>query len=67
MRKKEAQQKTADIVHAAFWSFCERELGNYNMVDINNFCAKFAALNHISGPLPMAKCYRLKSLQLLSK
>ena len=49
-RKKEAQQTTADIVHAAFGSFYERRVVNYKKVDIVNFSSKFAARNHISGP-----------------
>jgi hypothetical protein len=49
--KKEAQQTTADIVHAAFRYFNERKVVNLKLVDIDNFCGKFAARNHISGPL----------------
>lgn len=50
-RKKEAQQTTADIVHAAFRCFCGRKVVNLKIVDLINFSYKFAARNHISGTL----------------
>lgn len=50
--KKEAQQTTADIVHAMFRCFYERKVVDMTMVNFINFSNKFAAPNHISGTLP---------------
>jgi hypothetical protein len=50
-QKKEAQQTTADMVHAAFWSFFDRKSVKIKMVNFINFCAKFAARQHSCKPL----------------
>jgi len=49
--RKEAQQTTAGIVHAALLYLYERKMVYLILVNFTNISSKLAARNHISGTL----------------